>query len=121
MKRLSVILLLCFAVNVSHAISTDKQLPLRVCAQSNMQQQTFTVTGYYCENGEYYKCRLRLKLVQSMYGQNSYIATAYAMDYFNGQWQWHSCNASCRYDAINEQYYVQVGFTTIYFDDPLEW
>ena len=91
-----------------------------VISKLDAQQKFFSVTGYYYQNRQAYKCKLKLKLAQSVYGQNSYIAVEYATDYFNNQWYWHRCNASCQYDAVNRQHYVTIGYNTIYFDDPLE-
>lgn len=102
------------------ASSLENQANKNSFSNIQTQQQLFSVTGYYYQNGGTYKCKLKLKLVQSLYGQNSYIAVEYATDYYNNQWYWHSCNASCHYNASNRQYYVMIGYLTVYFDDPLE-
>lgn len=91
-----------------------------VISKLDTQQQLFSVTGYYYKNNELYKCKLKLKLVQSVNGYNSYVLVEYALEYYNYQWMWRRSNASCRYDAVNRQHYVVIDFNTIYFDDPLE-
>ncbi|MGP1393781.1 MAG: hypothetical protein ACTTK1_07455 [Candidatus Cryptobacteroides sp.] len=88
--------------------------------ESYQSNQTFNIVGYYTQNGQYYKCKLKLKLVQSMYGQNDYMCIGYAMDYFNGKWIWKQCSISCRYDAVKRQNYLSIGMTTVYFDDPMD-
>ena len=84
------------------------------------QQNSFTVISYYYNGNNLYKAKLRLKLVRSIYGINDYIATEYAVNQFNGQWQWHTCSASCHYDQIKKTYGVMIGGTTFYFDAPLD-
>ena len=118
-QRMFLIVCAClFVASVSATNSTSQ--PTSPSATEVSQSNVFPVTGYYVRNGQYYKCRLKLQLVQSSWGSNSYIAIEYATEYYNGQWYWHRCNASCRYDAVNRQHYVQIGYDTIYFDDPLE-
>ncbi len=85
------------------------------------EQNVFQVIAWYQKGYQTYKAKLKLKLVSSMYGQNGYMAVEYATEQLqNGQWLWHTCSASCRYDAINRQQSVYIGGVTFYFDDPLE-
>ena len=85
------------------------------------QQNVFQVVAWYKSGYQTYKAKLKLKLVSSMYGQNSYMAVEYTNEQLpNGQWLWRTCSASCRYDAINRQFSVFINGITFYFDDPLE-
>lgn len=104
--------------------SADKPVilgPAVIVSSTPSEQNIFQVIALYRNGYQTYKAKLKLKLVSSMYGQNSYMAVEYATDQLqNGQWLWHSCSASCSYDAINHQYSVFINGTTFYFDDPLE-
>ena len=85
------------------------------------QQNVFQVIAWYNSGYQTYKAKLKLKLVSSIYGQNNYMAVEYTNEQLpNGQWLWHTCSASCHYDAVNRQYNVFINGITFYFDDPLE-
>lgn len=123
MNMTHVILTLIAATLLSGA-SVDKAVtsePVFVTEATPAQQNVFQVIAWYKNGYQTYKAKLKLKLVKSMYGQNSYMATEYATEQLqNGQWLWRSCSASCQYNAVNRQYSVFIGGTTFYFDDPLE-
>lgn len=104
--------------SVNKAVSPE---PVSIIEAAPSEQNISQVIAWYKSGYQTYKAKLKLKLVKSMYGQNSYMATEYATEQLqNGQWLWRSCSASCQYNAVNRQYSVFIGGITFYFDDPLE-
>lgn len=121
MKRiLTSLLLVSVLICGSASIADASDKPVETNGTIISDQNSFTVTAWYRSGYETYKAKLKLKLVRSMYGINEYSAQSYAVNQFNGQWQWCNCNASCHYDQVKRQYSVFIGGTTFYFDDPLE-
>lgn len=116
-------LLLIASMLMTDISTVDLSTPIPVESVSEMQaeQNVFQVVAWYKSGYQTYKAKLKLKLVSSMYGQNSYMAVEYTNEQMpNGQWLWRTCSASCRYDAINRQFSVFINGITFYFDDPLE-